>query len=305
MTAVKAPIMKKSKLYIAASCLIFSGCHQPAAKANGDQEVEEVTAEVVYSSGLSLQTKWESEASLITNESVLYDPQGEVLFVSCINGMPTDVDGNGYIAKLGLDGSVIESKWASGFNAPKGMCIFDGRLYFSDISKVYSVALANPKDRLSYEVPGAVFLNDLAAGNRGVYISDMKTGMLHYLEDNTVHTINTSLPNLNGLAFRDDQLFALSADGLLRLSEGGEVKETINTKVTGGDGLIPLGNNRFLASRWQGELWIIDGVDAELLLDSKANEIQTADIGFNPMTNTLYVPRFFTNTVSAFEVSGL
>ena len=47
---------------------------------------------------------WESDASLKTPESVRFDAQRKVLYVSNIDGEPWAADGKGSIAKVGLDG---------------------------------------------------------------------------------------------------------------------------------------------------------------------------------------------------------
>ncbi len=275
-------------------------------KSASDTQAEQSKAqENDGQSGPALELLWETEASLKTNESVLYYPQGNHLFVSCIDGKPTDKDGKGYIAKVDLEGNIIDSAWATGFNAPKGMCISQGRLFFSDIDRIVSVSLNNPADKYEVEVPGGEFLNDLSPGLNGVYFSDMSTGMLYYLENQVVHTINPELPNLNGLNFFNQSIYALSNNGLQRLSPGGEVKETINAELSGGDGLIVLDDNRFIMSRWQGEIWYVSNGEGTKLLDSKAEEIQTADIGYNPNTKTLFVPRFFANKVSAYRLKGI
>lgn len=293
--------MKKACLLFGAALISLSACNQ-----NGDQtESTDVDGQKQETSpeatGPSLSLAWDSKAYYPVNESVLYEPNQDILYVSCIAGQPTDVDGKGHIARLTTDGKIIDSVWARGLNAPKGMTIFENRLYVTDINRIVSFSLDNPEDVLEYEVPGSAFLNDLTTGPRGVYFSDMNTGMLHYLESGIVHTINEDLPNLNGLAFFENELYALNADGLLRLSLGGEVLETVNSMVTGGDGLVPLGQNQFIASRWQGEIWFVDGANATKMFDSKAEEMQTADIGYNPNTRTVYAPRFFANKVSAFR----
>ena len=56
-------------------------------------------------------------------------------------------------------------------------------------------------------------------------------------------------------------------------------------------------------SVWSGALWYVaaDG-SKELLFDGKAEKTSTADTGWNPATNTVYVPTFFKNTVIAFKV---
>lgn len=295
----------KSIFSLALLSLGLMACNQ-AAEGDSSAANATTTSEQELSEGeanWALNQIWDSESFYPTCESVLYDQNQDVLYVSCIAGNPTDMDNTGHIARMSTDGKIIDSVWAHGFNAPKGMCIFNGQLYVTDINRVVRIDMANPELQVEIPVAGAQFLNDLTAGPRGVFLSDMKTGMLHYIEADFVHTINEDLPNLNGLAFYGDQLYALNAQGLLRLSQGGEVLEVINADVTGGDGLIPLGNNRFIASRWQGEIWIVDNGQAQKLFDSTAEEMQTADIGFNPNTSTVFAPRFFANKVTAFKLA--
>jgi hypothetical protein len=53
---------------------------------------------------------------------VYHDTSADVLYVSCINGVPADKkDEDGFIAKVGMDGKIINLKWATGLSAPKGM----------------------------------------------------------------------------------------------------------------------------------------------------------------------------------------
>ncbi len=255
--------------------------------------------------GPSMDLLWETESTLITNESVLYHPQSNALFVSCINGNPLDKDTNGYIAVLDLEGNIKYPKWATGLNAPKGMCITQGRLFVSDIDRIVSFNLNNPEDQYVVEVPGSIFLNDLTPGLNGVFFSDMKTGHLYYLEGMVVHTLNEDLKGLNGLAFFNQSIYALNNGGLQKISLGGEILETISAEMSGGDGLVVIDDQTFIMSRWQGEVWLVKNGQATQLLDSKGDEIQTADIGYEPMSKTLYAPRFFFNKVSAYRLSGI
>ncbi|PKP00670.1 MAG: hypothetical protein CVU14_07245 [Bacteroidetes bacterium HGW-Bacteroidetes-9] len=86
---------------------------------------------------------WETTDSLITPESVLFDPASKLLYVSCINENPWEKDGNGYISKLTSDGKIINLKWATGFSAPKGMGISKGKLYVTNIDEVVEIDLEN------------------------------------------------------------------------------------------------------------------------------------------------------------------
>ncbi len=77
----------------------------------------------------------------------------------------------------------------------------------------------------------------------------------------------------------------------------------INQEVTGGDGLIIIDDSTFLASRWQGEIYLIQNGIATLLLDTKAEDSNTADISFIPSENIVLVPTFFKNKVAAYRLS--
>src|SRR3546814_1986689 len=46
------------------------------------------------------------------------------------------------------------------------------------------------------------------------------------------------------------------------------------------DGLVILDDSTFVASRWSGEVYLVNGSEATLLLDTKAEKSNTADIGY-------------------------
>jgi sugar lactone lactonase YvrE len=113
-------------------------------------------------------------------ESVLYDQAHNRLIVSNINGTPLDVDGNGYLSLLSLDGKIIAESWATGMDAPKGMAIVGNRLYVADITKLRVIDLETGKVVESIPMEGAVFLNDVTASSSGeVYISDMLANAIY------------------------------------------------------------------------------------------------------------------------------
>ena len=81
------------------------------------------------------QQVWQAEG-LDGPESAVLDPDQGVYYVSNVNGDPGVADGNGYIAKLSLNGEVLEQQWATGLNAPLGIALHDGKLYVADIDEV-------------------------------------------------------------------------------------------------------------------------------------------------------------------------
>jgi hypothetical protein len=76
----------------------------------------------------------------------------------------------------------------------------------------------------------------------------------------------------------------------------------INSTITGGDGLVILGDGNYIASRWQGEIYLANDSTETLILDTKAQESNTADIGYNAAEKIVYVPTFFKNKVAAYKL---
>jgi sugar lactone lactonase YvrE len=140
---------------------------------------------------------WESPAELKTPESVIYEPNENVLFVSNIDGQPDAKDNQGFISKASpLNGSIIELNWVTGLNAPKGMAITNNTnnilLYVSDITDLVAIDTRSGKIINRYSAPGSAFLNDVASDNQGhIYVSDTVT--------NTIYRLDTkSLGNSSG-----------------------------------------------------------------------------------------------------------
>lgn len=108
-----------------------------------------------------------------TPESVLWDSVQDVYFVSNINGAPNAKDGNGYISVLGPAGMIRDSAFMKGLNAPKGMALVHDTLWVADIDQVRAFNARTGAPVATIPIPGAVFLNDVAAAPDGsVYITD-------------------------------------------------------------------------------------------------------------------------------------
>lgn len=295
--------MKKATFLIGSAILIAS-CSQPAATDETTTEtIDSTQVEQVEEVEPSLTLVWETDTVLTTCESVLYDITRRELYVSNIDGKPTDKDGKGFISKLDLDGVVTELKWAKEINAPKGMGILVDKMYVTNIDELVQVNMADGKITKGFTIKDAKFLNDVAVGGGKVYFSDMETGKLHMYDGERVSLVSEGHSGLNGLTYFDGNLFGLDASGLIKFSLNGGAPEVINAEVTGGDGLVIIDENTFVASRWKGEVWLIKEGKATMLLDSKEEEIQTADIGYNPAEKMVYVPRFFSNKVSAYRLT--
>ena len=295
----------KTKLSVLAlsTLAMLASCNQPKGDEASSTEVDSSAVEAEVTPALT--KVWETDTILTTNESVLYDEGNDLLYVSNISGTPTEKDGVGFISKLNPDGSVIELKWATdGLNAPKGMTLLDNKLYVTDIDALVEIDLTDSSSINRYPVEGASFLNDVTHYDNKVYFSDMGTGKIHVFEDGNISTLADSVESINGLTFSTNgDIYGLDATGLRKYSMEGAAPEVINDVVTGGDGLIFINDTTFIASRWQGEIYLIKGGKEYPLLDTKEEKLNTADIGYIPEKKLVLVPTFFGNKVTAYELS--
>ncbi|MBB6327147.1 hypothetical protein FHS59_002775 [Algoriphagus iocasae] len=287
----------KSSLFGLSAAFLFAQC--------SPQKTEEASTEemVVEDAKTPTLTKvWETPATLTTCESVLYDANTGNLYVSNIEGTPTDKDGKGSISILDKNGTIVNQEWVTGLNAPKGMAISDGKLYVTDIDELVEIDLESGEITNKYPVEGAEFLNDAAAYNGKIYFTGMNKGLLHVLDEGVVSTVSEGNASLNGVAVSSDgKIYGLDGSGLKMFNADGS-STMLNTTVTGGDGLIILGDGNYVASKWVGEIYFVSGDGQTLLLDTKAEESNTADVGFIPEENLVLVPTFMKNKVVAYKL---
>ncbi len=129
---------------------------------------------------------WSLATGFALPESAYHDPASNAVFVSSINGDLLAKDGNGYISRLTPDGTVVDMKWATGLNGPKGMRSVGGTLWVSDIDDVVAVDIASGTITARVRVEGATFLNDLATAPDGtVYVSDSQGSRIYAVKDGT------------------------------------------------------------------------------------------------------------------------
>jgi hypothetical protein len=127
---------------------------------------------------------WTITTDMSAPESAYYDALSKSVFVSSINGQIADKDGNGYISRLSPDGKVVNAKWATGLNAPKGLRSIGGTLWVSDIDEVVGVEIASGRITSRVAIEGARFLNDLATAPDGtIYVSDSQAFRIYAIKD--------------------------------------------------------------------------------------------------------------------------
>jgi sugar lactone lactonase YvrE len=120
-------------------------------------------------------------------ESVAYDPQAQVLYVSqCGSELkPTQKDGKGKISKVSLRGKVLEDQFlpppGTVPHKPKGIWVKGNRLWVTDIDVVWLFDLTTRQGR-QVELPGIQFANDPALLGNALYVSDNRGDQLYRVE---------------------------------------------------------------------------------------------------------------------------
>lgn len=251
-----------------------------------------------------LVKKWETEATLKVPESVYFDKAGKVLYVANIDGEPWGKDGAGSIGKVGLDGKVIAAEWVKGLNAPKGMALTKGTLWVADLSEIVGIDIAKGTIATRIPVEGAARLNDMTADGKGaLYVSDSQTKKVHKIEGTTVTTLLEGLKGPNGLLAHGSDFYVLDSGTLYQVQADKQLKMLAEGMEGGTDGVEPITGGGFVVSTWGGVIYHV-GADGtkHVLQDTRADKTNSADIGFDPETNTVYVPTFFKNTVAAYTL---
>jgi glucose/arabinose dehydrogenase len=239
-------------------------------------------------------------------ESVLYDAEQDVYFISNLNGGLQTIDGNGFITRVDAKTLFVTLKWiGSGLDAPKGMGIVGDTLYVSDVTAVRRFDRRTGRALGEVKLPGATLINDITTDGQNVYVSD--TG-LRVAEGHTFLPTGTDaiwkiaadraekiasgreLRHPNGLDWVDGRLWVVTFGPRdIYALHGGKPKKIAELPRGQLDGMVRLEDGSVVVSSWLGEGVyrgtpgshfdpILTGIDAP------------ADLGYDTKRHRLLVP---------------
>ncbi|TQR60874.1 ATP-binding protein [Campylobacter troglodytis] len=241
----------------------------------------------------------------------------DFIFVSNIGVKPEVLakDGDGFISKLDKNGKMIEQKFASLLNAPKGMFELNGNLYVLDIDTLVGFNVKNGKKVFELEIKGSVFLNGIVAlDSTTLLISDTSTGSIYSLDLQSKtykEFVRLDLAKFGGgngmlLDPKKDTLYVAcyhpdgkSGGVVLSIDIKSKKITTIYDKKGAYDGIVFAKNGDLLVSDWgeglNGKILRLNkntkGATALELLAMKGPADMFSD------GNTLYVPKMLENEV--------
>ena len=307
--------------------MLFSGISINLYNNNNQAQAQQ--SQVVIT---KINKLWETPNDLKNPESVAYAPEQNVLFVSNVNGKPTQKDQNGFISKVSpSNGSINDLNWVTGLNAPKGIATSNNKstLYVSDITDLVEINIDNGKIMKRFNAPGSAFLNDVVSDNQGnIYVSDTVTNTIYKLDTNVKDGNNTSSlqawlqsPQLNGpnglhVDNSKNRLIVASLGNMSKPGASIEVVDLKNKTITtlGKEGTTsPFGGldgiesdtteaHYYVTDNPAGKVYIVnaDGTGYRTLIDLHTKG--AADLGFIPSQSTIIIPLMQDNKLVTYKL---
>jgi hypothetical protein len=260
-------------------------------------------------------------------ESVKYDAELDVWYVANINGSPLDKDGNGFISRLKGDGTMDSLKFiVAGVNGvkldgPKGMALQADTLWVADITNLRGFNRKTGMPVASVALKGSKFLNDVAIGEDGIYVTDTgiegtKSGMGHPGPDRiyrvspthqaTIAIENDSLAGPNGITWdavgRRFVVVPFFGKTIVAWTPGSKTPVPLGQTKGQLDGIEPLGGTRFLITSWADSS--LDVFDNGTVTPVGTDLPSPADIGVDTKRKRVAIPLLMENRVEFRALPG-
>ena len=252
--------------------------------------------------------------SLDGPEAVRWDPDQKLWFVSNVNGDPSAKDNNGYVSRLNADGSTDSLKFIVGgrtrvtLNAPKGLALVGDTLWVADIDAVRGFNRKSGAVVANIRVANAKFLNDIAVGPDGIYVTDSGLNVVFRIDGRTVSTAIKfdGEPGPNGITWdsggRRFVIVPFGDKAISAWAPGDSTPQKIGEGPGMQDGIEEFGAGRFLVTAWADS-------SLSLLSEGKMTKLAgnlpgAADLGYDRESGKVVVPQLTENKVQIFQVDA-
>lgn len=314
--------MFRSFVLCATTAALIAACTKQEEKAAAVDTMKPATTVAAAAAKLG------ETSGLQTPESVRYDPELDVYYVSNINGNPSQKDGNGFIAIVRADstGSPLKMLVEGGKNgakldAPKGLALVGDTLWVADIDHVRAFNRRTGAPVADIDLSGrkATFLNDVGIGGDGsVYVTDSGiafdakgavshpgTDQIFKITGRKVAVLKAdSLNSPNGITWDQANgrflLAPFSGSAVQTWKEGDKATATLATGAGQYDGIEILKDGRILVSSWGDST--VNVIQNGALTKLVTGVSGPADIGVDTKRMVVAIPRFTENKVEFYKI---
>ena len=263
-------------------------------------------------------------------ESVRYDDDLDVFYISNIDGDPAGRDGRAFIAVVPAETLSVMRVLAEGgrggvtLNAPKGMALTGDTLWITDIDVVRGLHRRTGAAvvTIDFAPQGAVFLNDIAVGPNGaLYVTDSniriasdgsmtKPGMdrIFRISNRVVSEVarGAAFGTPDGMTWQDTTgvwlLAPFASAEVQTWIEGDSLPGTLAAGPGQYGGIEALRDGRILvSSHADSAVHLITHGEMTTLI---ANVRGPGDIGYDPKRGVIAVPRVMDNKVDYFQLKA-
>jgi len=292
------------KYKILSIILLFFLVSCTSQKKKSGEDTDDATAVKKF----ELVEVWKTDTLFRVPECVIYDKDNDVIYVSNMNDNPREKDGNGFISRLSTSGEILDLKWVEDMSSPKGLGIYEGKLYVSDVDEVIVIDIADGLIEERIVIEGAKMINDITIDSRGnVYVSDSDNNSIFLISNGVVSNwLSEGLNAPNGVLLDGEKLLlaSMGSEDFASIDLGTKEIAILTEGINKGDGIAKVSiPGHFLVTDWFGQVFMIypDGSKV-ILLDTRDAEIGAADIDYIPEKNLLLVPTFAKHHVVAYKL---
>ena len=292
------------KYKILSIVLLFFLVSCTSQKKKSSEDTDDATAVKKF----ELVEVWKTDTLFRVPECVIYDKDNDVIYVSNMNDNPREKDGNGFISRLSTSGEILDLKWVEDMSSPKGLGIYEGKLYVSDVDEVIVIDIAEGKIEERIGIEEAKMINDITIDSRGnVYVSDSDNNNIFLISNGVVSNwLSEGLNEPNGVLLDGEKLLlaSMGSEDFAAIDLGTKEITVLTEGINKGDGIAKVSiPGHFLVTDWFGQVFMIypDGSKV-ILLDTRDAEIGAADIDYIPEKNLLLVPTFAKHHVVAYKL---
>jgi sugar lactone lactonase YvrE len=253
---------------------------------------------------------WESPREFLIPETVVYDPDRQMAYVTNFDAYNKSGEEGQYISKISLDGKIEELKWATGLAKPTGMAIHKNHLLVVERAGLAEIDLGTGEVTKRHPITGQRFLNDLAVDASGnAYISDSGRNAIFKFTNGEfeVWLEGDEISQPNGLHVHNNKLIlGNNGDNSVKAIDLATKRITVIQRLGEGiiDGIETDAAGNYLVSHWEGRVYRISpSGEATKILDTTNPGYQAANFAYVPEKELLLIPTFVDGRVMAYHLA--